>query len=117
MCMTDLTHLSLEDLTQIPVTGLQKIQANIHKAIEIRAKADKQSLLKTFHSMSAESGFTLSEVLDEELKQSVSPKKPAEPKYRNPGNPKQTWSGNGRKPGWLVQLISEGRALSEFEIN
>lgn len=116
MCMTDLTQLSIDDLTQLPVTGLQQIQANINKAIEIRAKADKRNLLKAFHSMSAESGFTLSEVLDEEWNQSVSAKKPAEPKYRNPGNDKQTWSGNGRKPGWLVKLLDEGHTLSEFEI-
>lgn len=25
------------------------------------------------------------------------------PKYRNPENPEQTWTGRGKKPGWLKQ--------------
>lgn len=25
------------------------------------------------------------------------------PKYRNPANPEQTWTGRGKKPGWLKQ--------------
>ena len=26
---------------------------------------------------------------------------PGVPKYRNPANPEQTWTGRGKKPGWL----------------
>jgi DNA-binding protein H-NS len=25
------------------------------------------------------------------------------PKYRNPANPEQTWTGRGKKPGWLKE--------------
>lgn len=33
------------------------------------------------------------------------------PKYRNPHNPDQTWSGRGRRPKWLQQLEAEGVSL------
>jgi DNA-binding protein H-NS len=36
------------------------------------------------------------------------------PKYRNPDDPSQTYSGRGRKPAWLQQALDQGRALEEF---
>jgi len=38
------------------------------------------------------------------------------PKYRNPANPAETWTGRGRKPAWLERQLSAGRQLSEFAI-
>ncbi|MBF0154519.1 MAG: H-NS histone family protein [Magnetococcales bacterium] len=37
-------------------------------------------------------------------------------KYRNPIEPKQTWSGRGRKPGWVVAHLAAGGQLEELEI-
>lgn len=39
-----------------------------------------------------------------------------EPKYRNPNNPSQTWSGRGKTPRWVAELIAAGRNLDEFRI-
>lgn len=39
------------------------------------------------------------------------------PKYRNPLNTSQIWSGRGMKPRWLVEQISQGRTLDDFLIN
>lgn len=30
------------------------------------------------------------------------------PRYRNPTNPKQTWSGMGRKPQWFIDHLQHG---------
>lgn len=39
------------------------------------------------------------------------------PKYRNPKNASQTWSGRGLKPVWLREAIEQGGAkLEEFAI-
>jgi DNA-binding protein H-NS len=37
-------------------------------------------------------------------------------KYRNPDNPAQTWTGNGRKPAWLVEALASGKTLEDFAI-
>ena len=39
-----------------------------------------------------------------------------EPKYRNPRNPVETWSGRGRTPRWAVELLANGADLDEFRI-
>jgi DNA-binding protein H-NS len=39
------------------------------------------------------------------------------PKYRNPENAAETWSGRGAQPKWLKELVARGRALDEFLIS
>ena len=36
------------------------------------------------------------------------------PKYRNPNNPRQTWSGRGKQPRWLRDEIRLGKQLADF---
>jgi len=38
------------------------------------------------------------------------------PKYRNPDNANETWSGRGKQPRWLQAHTSAGRALDDFLI-
>jgi DNA-binding protein H-NS len=38
------------------------------------------------------------------------------PKYRNPANPKDTWTGRGKQPRWLAAETGKGRKLEEFLI-
>jgi DNA-binding protein H-NS len=38
------------------------------------------------------------------------------PKYRNPANPKDTWSGRGKQPLWLADQVKKGKKLEDFLI-
>lgn len=38
------------------------------------------------------------------------------PKYANPEPPKETWSGRGKRPRWLVKALAAGHKLEEFRI-
>ena len=38
------------------------------------------------------------------------------PKYRNPENADETWTGRGKQPRWLAALTGQGRAVDEFVI-
>ena len=38
------------------------------------------------------------------------------PKYRNPANPKETWTGRGRQPRWLAALVAKGKKPENFLI-
>jgi DNA-binding protein H-NS len=58
--------------------------------------------------------------LDQRLRQlrgtDKHPYPPVLPKYRNPKNPTDTWSGRGKQPRWLEALIQAGRRLDDFLI-
>lgn len=36
------------------------------------------------------------------------------PKYRNPENPQETWSGRGRPARWLQELLDAGARIEDF---
>jgi len=39
-----------------------------------------------------------------------------EPKFRNPDNPSETWSGRGKQPHWVRNLLAAGRSLDDLKI-
>ena len=65
-------------------------------------------------------GFLLTSKLQEEkrliearlegLRQRTSQK----PKFRNPDEPSQTWSGRGRSPTWVTRLLAAGKTMEDL---
>ena len=45
------------------------------------------------------------------------PYPPVPPKFRNPAEPHQTWSGRGKRPHWVTGLLNAGRSIKDFQIN
>ncbi|MDA9463554.1 MULTISPECIES: H-NS histone family protein [Bradyrhizobium] len=45
------------------------------------------------------------------------PYPPVLPKYRNPKNPSETWSGRGKQPRWLKAQLRAGKKLNDLLIN
>ena len=39
------------------------------------------------------------------------------PRYRNPANAAETWSGQGRPPAWVRRALAAGASLDVFEID
>ena len=37
-------------------------------------------------------------------------------KYRDPAQPENTWSGNGKTPKWLLEKIDKAARMQEFEV-
>ena len=38
------------------------------------------------------------------------------PRYRNPKNPAETWSGRGKQPRWLTAQLRSGKKVNDFLI-
>ncbi len=50
------------------------------------------------------------------MTQASRPYPPVFPKYRNPAEPTQTWSGRGKQPRWLSAQLRSGKKLDDFRI-
>ena len=44
------------------------------------------------------------------------PYPPVLPKYQNPKNPSETWSGRGKQPRWLKAQLRSGKKLNDLLI-
>ena len=63
-------------------------------------------------------GFSLNELTGGSVK-SKTPKKPtqkAAPKYANPADASQTWTGRGRRPAWVISALEAGKSLDDMAI-
>jgi len=38
------------------------------------------------------------------------------PKYRNPANSKEVWTGRGKQPRWMAALVAKGKKPDDFLI-
>jgi hypothetical protein len=42
---------------------------------------------------------------------------PVYPKFQNPTDPAETWSGRGKTPRWLATELKKGKTINDFVIN
>ena len=95
---------------------LLKLQKDLEKALRDAMSREKDEARKAAEKVAAEFGFSLAEVTDgmkpgRKGSGTVSP-----PRYKNPANPEQTWTGKGRKPGWMNDALAKGIPVSDMEL-
>lgn len=105
----NIANISIENLLAFSSKDLQDFQAKVSAAIQQRKEQDKIDLHNEMQALASKHGFSLDEYLVNP------PKKAKAAKYKNPANTKQVWAGRGRKPNWLLELLTMGRKLEEFK--
>ena len=118
----------------IDLRGLsaKELATLISKAKEQQTRIAKRTPIATVRSkitkFAKAEGYTLDELFGttgaKATKKSIkaASTKPARklgkvaPKYRNPANTKETWSGRGKQPRWLAALTAKGKKVEEFLI-
>lgn len=90
-------------------------QEHLNRLAEIveREKAVRAETIAEVFKMMDAAGLTLQDLVD--AKKVRQPKSP--PKFRNPDNPEQTWTGNGRKPAWFIAALDAGWSENDLLIN
>jgi DNA-binding protein H-NS len=101
------------DLDKMSIEELRNLKAMIDHTIERKREENRAEVKKKIAQIAEEHGFSVDEVVGRSKgKKGTSPAK-----YRNPANPAQTWTGRGRKPGWLIEGLAAGAKLEQFLIN
>ena len=85
-----LQKMSLKELTTLQTRISQAIaEKRIEERSEVRAKMEE---------IARASGFSVADLFGGKGKRGK-----VAPKYRNPKDPSQTWTGRGRRPLWIVE--------------
>ena len=96
---------------------LWQLYEALSRVLSVRLTSEKRELEKRLTQLRRE----------KEMRQSVSAEPrgaPRErrkyprvfPKYRNPEEPSETWSGRGKQPRWLTAALKTGHKIEEFVI-
>jgi DNA-binding protein H-NS len=107
------------DLDNLSDDQLQALRERVNAEIDERLQ-NRIAEVRTFARLAGYE-LSLSKIAEfqqgqERRRRSAPQRAPVQPKYRNPANSSETWSGRGRKPGWLERELAAGRQVSEFEI-
>lgn len=101
-----------KDLDSLSRDELLTLKQDVDRALATLDDRKKAEARAAAEKAAREHGFNLDDLLSAQKKSG----KKNPPKYRNPEDPRQTWSGRGRQPGWVKSALEEGRSLDEFAI-
>ncbi|ETX13633.1 trans-acting regulatory protein hvrA [Roseivivax halodurans JCM 10272] len=93
---------------------LLKLRKDVEKALETIEQRNYQRAMKAADDAAREYGFSLSDLTKAKSGGAAKPANP--PKYANPDNPSQTWSGRGRQPKWFIEAREAGKSAEDLEI-
>lgn len=104
--------VSVEDLHSLSLPELKKLEKQVAAAIGSFEDRQLVEAYKKVDEIAKSLGYSLRQLADcaPVMKTAVAPK------YRNPADPKMTWSGRGRKPGWVTGALAAGNTLEDMAI-
>jgi DNA-binding protein H-NS len=108
------------DLAAMSVDEMWQLHEEIGKVLSVRLTSEKRELEKRLAQLRRErESRQLGGEEDHagQLQHRERRKYPRVfPKYRNPDEPSETWSGRGKQPRWLAAALKTGRSIEEFVI-
>jgi len=102
------------NLNEFEFEELLELSKRIEDEIERRHVEGVKQTLAQMKNLAASLGMTVEEVMKVDELQKTKAK--GVPKYRNPDNPSQTWTGRGKKPKWFTDALERGHSVAELEI-
>lgn len=110
--MTDIAQISADQLNALSLDELKSLERKVAKAIAGFEDRQRQAALAALEVKAKELGFSLAELTG------VAPKAKSRgvPKYANPANPAQTWTGKGRRPDWFVAALEAGKSPEDLSL-
>lgn len=110
----DLSTLNVEQLKDL----LKKVPTEIKRRAEEASNAAREAAIEKLKAVAREHGYSLEELAGTKKARKVSTgvRKPVAPKYANPLNSSETWTGRGRKPLWVQDALNQGRTMESLVI-
>lgn len=103
------------DLSPYNIADLNKLMERVQKEIQHKEQAQMLDLRRRMEELASQVGMTPEDILSYDARKKPG-KTPSKPKYRNPSNPEQTWTGRGKRPRWLREALDDGAKLEEFSV-
>jgi DNA-binding protein H-NS len=98
------------DLEKMPLDDLWSLHERIIPILDRKLDQERCELQRRLDELGRRFGGSPADIPQRR------PYPKVEPKFRNPNNPSETWSGRGKQPGWVSELLAAGRALDDFRI-
>lgn len=103
------------DLDALTIPELEALIEQAHDLIDRKQKEAVTSARAEIQKIASDVGMSIEELLGlQAAKKAPKEKKVVAVKYRNPKDHTQTWSGRGKCPRWLQEILNQGGKLENF---
>ena len=99
------------DLESMPLDELWALHETICSILARKLEAEKRSLEQRLNELRRRFKKASNETPERRR-----PYAKVHPKFRNPKPPHQTWSGRGRQPRWVSEMLEAGKSLADLRI-
>jgi DNA-binding protein H-NS len=99
----------LNGLEKMSYAELAELRAHVDRAMVDKQSSERAALRQKMADMARDHGLSLDEVLGKARKG----KGGIAPKYCDPKNPENTWTGRGRMPLWMVAATKGNKVKKE----
>ena len=89
----------------------------LQSELKNRVKKEKEAFLNTIRDKADFFGVSVEDLMIEASRSKKRKAGKVQPKYQNPDNQAETWTGKGRKPNWLVAQLENGNRLENMLIS
>jgi DNA-binding protein H-NS len=107
------------DLSGLSVSDLEQLISDAKTRIEVVKKAQYAELRKALEAQARSAGFDIYELFAAgrtRAPAAAGDKRAVAPKYRNPADKGQTWTGRGKQPHWVRDALAGGKTLEQLAI-
>lgn len=108
------------DLKNMSKKELEKLAKDVEKALARIQKQEVKKVRQEMEKLAASHGMTVEDILAGNAPTAASkkkaPKVKSAPKYANPADKSQTWTGKGRKPEWFKAAVDAGASPDSMAI-
>lgn len=104
----------MTEYNKLSETELQNVINQAEKALIDKQALKRKEVISKIKELAISIGVTVD--IKEINNKVVKKGKKVAPKYRNPADSNQTWTGRGVSPKWMQALVVSGRDKSEFLI-
>ncbi|MEE4376745.1 MAG: H-NS histone family protein [Candidatus Competibacteraceae bacterium] len=107
--------MNAEELKNMSLDALQSLITNAQDLVNQYERDKKKDVIKKIQALAASVNLNVEVKDGEKASKSASTSKGVA-KYRNPEDPKQTWTGRGKRPNWLNDALASGKTLDDLSI-
>jgi len=113
---------ALPDLDTYSIPELEELQERIDARLVVLRKLVAAELRERFAKEAEDAGLSIDDLFSSKgvARRGKRPatRNAAEPRYQNPADPAQTWTGNGRQPKWVSEFLKDNsRTLEDLAIS
>ena len=97
------------DLEKLSHSELAALEARIERLKIEKRESERTALRAKLTELAREHGFDIKELIGHGKGRNGA----VAPKYRDPQNPSNTWTGRGRMPRWMAAAMKGGKTRKE----